>query len=187
MNGLDYLIVIMFVAIIGVGFFNGVTKLTSALIGIYFGAVFAAGFYRATAAALVDLLSTISLRTSELVCFLMLFLAFSTLFAIVFSRWLGGLKLPRRFAILDNVGGAALGLLVSGVAMTLASLVLAVTLQALNQTATIAGHDPALALLREEIRDSTLVPFFLRMSPFFVQVIAPWFPGGLPPILNLVQ
>ena len=186
-NGLDYLIVSIFVVIIGVGFFNGVTKLTSAIIGIYFGAIFAAAFYRSTAAAVVDVLSSMNLRTGELACFLLLFLAFALTFSVILSRWLGDIRLPRRIAILDHVGGAALGVIVSGLVVTLASLVFAITLQALNQTATVSGQAPGLALLGEQIRSSTLVPLFLRMSPFFVQILSPWFPGGLPPILNLVQ
>ena len=94
LNGLDYVIVLVFIAIIGVGFFNGVTKLASALVAIYFAAIFAAAFYRATAVVVTDRLTAMNLRTGELTSFLLLFLAFSTVFTIVVSRWLGDLRLP---------------------------------------------------------------------------------------------
>ena len=67
--------------------------------------------------------------------------------------------------------------------MTLAAMLLAITLQALNQTIGITGGDAILTSVRGQINDSTLVPIFLRMAPFFGGMISPWFPGGLPPIL----
>jgi hypothetical protein len=103
---------------------------------------------------------------------------------MVVSRWLSEVRLPRRIAVLDNIGGAALGVVVSGLAMTMAAMLLAITLQALNQTLVIADRDAVLSSVRGQIHGSTLMPIFLRMTPFFVQMISPWFPGGLPPILS---
>lgn len=184
-NGLDYLIIGVFLAIIGVGFFNGVTKLTAAIIAIYFAALVAAAFYRPLTASITGVV-TMNRSTGELVCFTLLFLLFTGVFTIVISRWLGDLRLPRRVAIIDNLGGAALGVVVSGLAMTLAALVLAIMLQALNQTVDVRSGGPGLGVLRDELRHSALVPFFLRMSPFFLRVLTPWFPGDPPPILEAV-
>jgi uncharacterized membrane protein required for colicin V production len=181
-NVLDYLIIAIFVAIIGVGFFNGITKLLASIIAIYFGTLFAAALYGVTTRFVGQYLS-ISKSTGELTFFLILFFIFSTLFTAILSGWIGDLKLPRRVAVLDNLGGAALGVVVSGLAVTLAALVLAITLQALNYASSVSTS-PGLGLVREQIRSSTLVPVFLEMAPFYVRLISPWFPGGLPPILN---
>ena len=185
-NGLDYFIVCTFMAIIGVGFFNGVTRVTAAIFAIYFGSIFAAAFYRPLTSVALDVFTTMNRRTGELTFFLLLFGLFSAAFTIIFSRWIGDLRLPRRITVLDNIGGAALGVVVSGLAVTLASMLLAIMLQALNHTVVIAGQHPTLGFLQSEIRGSALVPRFLDVAPFFVRLVAPWFPGGLPPILNAV-
>jgi len=187
LNGIDYFIVFTFMAIIGVGFFNGVTRVAAAIFAIYFGSIFAAAFYRPLTTLALDVFTTMNRRTGELAFFMLLFLLFSTAFTVIFSRWIGDLRLPRRITIIDNVGGAALGVVVSGLAVTLAAMLLAITLQALNHTVVIGGQDPLLGFVRGEIRGSALVPRFLDMAPFFVRLLAPWFPGGLPPILNAVS
>jgi uncharacterized membrane protein required for colicin V production len=186
LNGLDFFIVVAFMAIIGFGFFNGITKVTAAIFAIYFGTICSAAFYRPLTDLARSLFPSMSRITGELTAFFLLFLALSILFTVLLSRWLGDVRLPRRVAIVDNIGGAALGVVVSGLALTLAALALAVILQALNQTVVVAGHDPILNTLRSQIQDSTLVPIFLRMAPFFLRGLDPWFPCGLPPILNSV-
>jgi uncharacterized membrane protein required for colicin V production len=185
-NGMDFLIIVTFLAIIGAGFFSGITRVTSAIFALYFGAVFAAAFYRPLSNVARDYLTTMEEQTGYLVFFLLLFFAFSVVFTLILSRWMGEVRLPRRIQVFDNIGGAALGVVVSGLAMTLAAMLLAITLQALNQTIVFSGRDAVLTSVREQIDESTLVPIFLRMAPFFGRLIAPWFPGGLPPILTTV-
>lgn len=186
LNGLDFLVVFVFIAIIGFGFFNGITKVTYAIFAIYFGTVCSAAFYRPVTELARRLFPTMSKVTGELTAFFLLFLGFSILFTVLLSRWFGDLRFPRRVAVVDNIGGAALGVIVSGLAITLSALALAVMLQALNQTSVVAGQDPILGMVRRQISDSSLVPLFLRMAPFFLRMLAPWFPGGLPPILDTV-
>jgi hypothetical protein len=185
-NAMDFLIIATFLGIIGAGFFGGVTRVTSAILALYFGAVFAAAFYRPLSDAARKHIATMAEQTGDLVFFLLLFFMFSIVFTIIVSRWMGEIRLPRRIQVFDNIGGAALGVIVSGLAMTLAAMLLAITLQALNQTIDISGRDAMLTSIREQINESTLVPIFLRMSPFFGSLISPWFPGGLPPILSTV-
>jgi hypothetical protein len=146
--------------------------------------VFAAAFYDPLSDQARDLLTTMDDQTGQLVFFLVLFFAFSALMTVVVSRWLGEVRLPRRLQVFDNIGGAALGVVVSGLAMTLAAMMLAITLQALNQTLDVSGNDAILTRFRGQIDGSTLVPIFLRMAPFFARLISPWFPGGLPKILD---
>ena len=123
-DGLAYPIMGAFLAIVGGGFFNGVARLTSAIIAIYSAALFAAAFYRPLTDAVADVV-VMNRRTGELVFFLLLFAVFAGVFTTIISRWLGDLRLPRRIAILDNLGGAALGVVISELAAPSAALVLA--------------------------------------------------------------
>jgi uncharacterized membrane protein required for colicin V production len=183
-NLLDIVIVSIFLAIIGLGFINGISRVASALIAIYFGTVFACAFYR----PLTDLgqryISAMGRQTGELFFFASLLVISSTIFAIVIQRWLGDVKLPRRIEIIDNAGGAALGVGVAVLAVTLAAMFLAIMLQALNQTLGGSTQESAMTWLRGQLDASVLVPIFVRMTPVFTQIIEPWFPRGLPPILS---
>lgn len=184
MNALDFAIFGVFLAVIAVGFFAGVTRVTAGIVAIYFASVCSAAFYRPVAESLRDVIGTMNRQASYLCSFFLLFLVFSSIFAFYISRWLGDLKFPRRIEIIDNVGGAALGLLVSGLAVTLAAILLAVMLQALNQTFGPGSNDSVVGFVRDQIDQSQLVPLFLRVSPYFVRLVSPWFPNGLPPILS---
>ena len=75
-----------------------------------------------------------------------------------------------------------LGLLGAGTAVTGAPLLLSILVQALQQVATY-GQGPLGGVVDEQVRGSALVPLFLRLSPYFIQLIEPWFPGGLPQLL----
>lgn len=182
-NGLDLFIIVTFLAVITLGFFNGVTKVTAAIFGIYFSAIVAAAFYRPLTDAVREHMTTMSLKTGYLFFFIVLFLAFAAAFSYVIAKWLGRLKLPRRIEILDNVGGAALGVVVAMLAATLAAMLLVVVVQALNQTFGVAPVG-SVGSVHQQINESQLVPLFLKLSPVFASLLEPWFPGGLPPILS---
>jgi uncharacterized membrane protein required for colicin V production len=182
LNTLDIVIISTFLAVIAVGFFNGVTKVTAAILSIYFGSIVSAAFYRPVTDGARNHMGAMSERMGQLFFFTILFFVFSVAFTFLISNWLSGLKLPRRVEIIDNVGGAALGVIVSGLAVTLAAMLLVILLQALNQTFG-TGDSVMVGFMHNQISGSTLVPVFLRISPHFVRLISPWFPSGLPPIL----
>jgi hypothetical protein len=77
-----------------------------------------------------------------------------------------------------------IGLLVAGAAVTVAAMLLSITVQALNQAS--YGQGPLVNIVGNQIEESALVPFFLRLSPHFIRLIEPWFPGGLPQLLSSV-
>jgi uncharacterized membrane protein required for colicin V production len=184
LNGLDFAIIGTAMVIIALGFFGGVTKVTAAILSIYFGSIVAAAFYRPVTDAARGHITSMNAATGHLFFFVLLFFAFAMAFTLLISRWLGQLKLPRRIEIIDNVGGAALGVLVSALAVTLAAMLLVVMLQALNQTFGGDRSGSMVGFAHDEIEQSKLVPVFLRMSPAFVRIVSPWFPNGLPPILS---
>jgi hypothetical protein len=66
-------------------------------------------------------------------------------------------------------------------AMTLSVAV--ILLGAFNQ-ASIVGGVNNLGGLGDQIRESELVPIFIKLQPTINLALRPWFPNGLPPILD---
>jgi uncharacterized membrane protein required for colicin V production len=184
LNGLDFAIIFAFLAIIGLGFFGGVTRVVAAIVSIYFGSIVAAAFYAELTEAARDRVYSMSLATGELVVFCSLFLISSVALWFAFAKGLQGIKFPRRLEIADNLGGAVLGLIVSGLAVTLAAMLMSILLQVLNQTVGAGNSDSLVGSVQAQIRNSELVPVFLDLTPYLNRLLEPWFPGGVPSILN---
>lgn len=184
MNGLDFAIIFAFLAIIGLGFFGGVTRVVAAIIAIYLGTIVAAAFYSALTDAVMEYVSSMSLATGQLVIFCVLFILSSTALWFALARGLRSAKFPRRIAIADNLGGAALGLIVSGLAVTLAAMLLSILLQVLNQSVGAGNSDSLVGSIQAQITSSQLVPVFLDLTPYLNRLIDPWFPNGVPSILS---
>jgi hypothetical protein len=89
-----------------------------------------------------------------------------------------------RFAIMDNVGGATLALTAGALAIAMTISVSVIILGAFNQSA-VMGGDENLGALGNQIRGSELVPMFLKLQEPLVVAYKPWFPNGLPPILEV--
>ena len=185
-NGLDFAIIFAFLAIIGIGFLSGITRVVAAIVAIYLGSAVAAAFYRDLTDAARAHAGTLSQPTGQLAVFTVLFVATSALFTVLLSRGLNGWKLPRRVEIIDNLGGAALGVFVSGLAVTLAAILLSILLSALNQSVGQTSSGTMSGAVDTQVSESQLVPVFLDMAPFFTAALEPLFPGGLPPILDAV-
>lgn len=183
MNVLDVLIIISVGVMIGVGFFLGIGRLTSAVISLYFSAIIAARLYEPISTVLKDLVAQMNPATADLIAFVMLFLGLAAIFSMVITRSFHSFALSGRFSILDNLGGATLGILISGATIALAMTITTVLLQVLSETTSSAGTG-ILGALREQVQSSALAPLFLRLLPVLTSTIRPWFPEGLPAILE---
>src|SRR5687768_15826131 len=115
MNLLDFFIIGAVGVMVGVGFFLGIGRVTSAMIALYFSAIIAATFYLPISDVIHGVVSEMNESTSELVAFVLLFLGMAGIFSAVISRSVHSFALSGRFAILDNIGGATLGILIAGV------------------------------------------------------------------------
>jgi hypothetical protein len=124
-----------------------------------------------------------SAGTAELLAFVFLFFGVTALAWALLTRSIRNTDMTSRFAILDNVGGATLGVVVAGVTIALAVTVMTLLLQVLTQTTSDSGTG-MLGTLRGQVRGSALVPTFLRLLPILTSTIRPWFPGGTPSILS---
>ncbi len=182
-NVIDFIVIIAFMGMVSLGFFHGLARLVLALVAVYFGAIFAASFYRTLADAVRGSGIDLTRPTSELLSFLLLFFGFALVASVAATRTMGRLSLPRRLRILDTVGGVALGVVVATLAVVVTVMLLSFSLQVMDQLS-YGGSSSFLRHLQNGIDDSVLVPFFLRLAPFFNRTISPWIPGGLPPALR---
>jgi uncharacterized membrane protein required for colicin V production len=183
MNVLDFVIIAMVGVMIGAGFFLGVSRVTASIVAIYFAAIVSATFYQSIATSLEDLVSAMNPSTAELLSFVLLFLTMTILFAFMIMHSLKSSNMAGRFAILDNVGGATLGIVIAGVAVALAITVTTLMLQVLTSTTT-GSQDGMLGAVQSQVSGSALVPVFQKLLPILTSSIRPWFPGGLPDILT---
>ena len=184
MNGLDFAIIFAFLAIIGLGFFGGIVRVASAIVAIYMGSIISAAFYDRLTDAFRSYVSSVSLAMGQLFVFCVIFLLSSAALWWVLANSVKNLRLKRRIEIADNLGGAALGVAVSVLAVTLAAMLLSILLQVLNRTVGAGDANSIVGTVQGQIRNSTLVPVFLDLTPYFTRVIEPWFPNGIPAILS---
>jgi uncharacterized membrane protein required for colicin V production len=180
-NALDLILLIALMAILGAAFFSGISKTVSSIFAVYLAAICAAAFYEDLTDAAQEY-TAIGQTTGELSFFFLTFLCFSMAFTFIISRWLEGMRLPLWFSVVDSIGGAALGLLVAAAAVTVSAMLLSIVVQALQQVA-LSGDGSLVSIVDDQISESMLVPFFLRLSPYFTSMFEPWFRGGLPQLL----
>lgn len=184
MNVLDVVIVAVFAGVIAAGFFVGIGRALAAIVATYFATVMAATFYEPLGDLFKRAVDDINPSTASLIAFLLLFAFASIGIGYVIIRTLESMSTSNRFVILNNIGGAALGVIVAAVTITLSVTVTVILVQALAQTTADAADGTGLATIGSLIKGSALAPVFLDMLPYVTRIVEPWFPGGLPPILT---
>ena len=183
MNAIDIFVMLFFGGIVLVAFMGGLGKVFSAIVGMYFGIIVAAFFYHPVAVLLQKVLPNMSLTIGELAVFVFLSLAFSIGFGVMLARTFVLERFPRLFGAFNNIGGGVAGILVALLATVLASMIVTLFLQALYTT-TNAGAHGFMQFVQSQMQGSTLVPIFLKLVPTFITPLKPWFPRGLPPLLD---
>ena len=183
MNALDIFVMLFFGGIVLVAFMAGLGKVFSAIVGMYFGIIIAAFFYRPVAALLQKVLPTMSLTIGELTVFVVLTIAFSLGFGAMLARTFVLERFPRLFGAFNNISGGVAGIIVALLATVLASMVVTLFVQALYAT-TNAGAHGFMQFVQSQMQGSTLVPIFLKLVPTIITPLKPWFPRGLPPLLD---
>lgn len=184
MNAVDILILAIFAGVIAIGFFVGISRALSAIVAIYFGTVMSATFYEPLGRVFERFIGGINPNTARLIAFLLIVLFASIGIGYVIIRTVESMSAANRFVILNNIGGAALGIIVAVVTITLSITITVILVQALAQTTFDAADDTLLATVRGQIGGSALAPIFLDLLPYVTTIVEPWFPGGLPPILT---
>ncbi|MDQ3549141.1 MAG: CvpA family protein [Chloroflexota bacterium] len=184
MNILDIAIILIFAVLIMVGFFGGIGRVAAGFLAVYFSTIVAASFYRDVGDAFAESVNDMRVTTGHLLAFMFLFVLMTGAFFWGIGQTIKAVELRRgRFAIMDNVGGATLALVVGALAVAMTISVSVIILGAFNQSAVVNG-DENLGALGRQIRGSELVPMFLKLQEPLVVAYKPWFPDGLPPILQ---
>ena len=186
MNGLDFAIIFAFMAIIGLGFFGGLARVSAGLVAIYIAAIVSAMLYQELAQAFSDHVANLNRNTSELFMFIVLFMVSVTIAWFLIAGFLKSIKISRRTPIAGKVGGATLGVVVSAMAVVVAVLLISILLQVLNQTTGSGSAGTVGNSIGNQINSSALVPVFMDVQPVVTRAIAPFFPNGVPSILNTV-
>jgi hypothetical protein len=167
-----------------VGFFGGIGRVAAGFFAVYFSSIVAAAFYDDLGNAFVNRVSDMREATADLLAFMVLFVVMTGAFFWGIGVTIKAVELRRgRFAIMDNVGGATMAMAVGAVAVAMTLSVAVIILGAFNQSAVVNG-DENLGTLGRQIRGSELVPMFLKLQEPILVVYRPWFPEGLPPILE---
>lgn len=184
MNILDFGIILVFAVLIMIGFFGGIGRVTAGIFAVYFATIVSAAFYDDLGDVFINAVSDMREATAYLLAFLVLFLALTGAFLWAIGLTIKAVELRRgRFAIMDNVGGATLALAAGALAVGMTISVSVIILGAFNQSTVVSG-DENLGAFGKQIRGSELVPIFLKLQEPLVIAYKPWFPDGLPPILE---
>jgi len=183
MNLMDIFIVAMFIVIAGTGFFFGVVRTSSSMVAVYLATVISATFYERFGDFIQAVLGAISNGAANFTAFVLLFVGITVLFTFLIITTLQPTSPKRRFAILDNLGGATLSVVIAFVAITMSLAITVVMIQAAVAASGDSSSGP-MSLVRTQLEASSLAPYFLRLMPILTAAVRPWFPGGLPPILT---
>lgn len=184
-NAIDITLAAVFVGVVGLGFLGGVVRLSFFLVSLYLGVIVATYFYVSVGAAMTTTISELSPFTATIVAFFALLAVSSAALVFSLTRTFGTLRLPRRLAGLDQIGGSALGVIAATFSIMIVVLVLGSFFKLVQHTADIGMNvSPMLLLLGGQLRLSFLARYFVELGqPLFVLVL-PWFPNGLPAILS---
>jgi uncharacterized membrane protein required for colicin V production len=184
LNGLDFAIIFAFIAIIGLGFFGGITRVLAAMFAIYVATIIAAMFYADATDTFRRYVDNVALSTGQLFVFMVIFLVTALGLGFALFKGFSNVRERRRFPIADNLGGVVIGLTVSALAVALATIVLSILLQVLNQTVGGGSTGSVVGSIERQLATSALVPVFLDVTPIVTRFVQPWFPNGLPAILG---
>jgi len=182
---LDIFLILIFVGLVALGFWQGLLREIWLLLALYLSAVLAS-LYGDYLASLVGAQvqgvgpgGSGGAVSSALGFFVVFALGVVIIFAILASLF-SSLRLRASLLWLDKVGGITLGLVTSFVLTSFVAYVL---------YAILGGPGPYqeyafFAVLRNQRLTSPLLKAFLVSRPVIMATIQPWLPGGLPAFLR---
>ena len=183
---LDILVVLLIVGGVAFGFWRGLLNQGVAILGVYLGALLGRFAYEPVAQAIAGFIS-LDLRLVQLIVFLLIIIAVTTLLLIGAHALWGSLKLPYRWGQTDLIGGMLLGAVVG----LLAAMFLVLTFGFLVTTAHVNSTAASYPLFNQiqaawtssllrgpvvqvgHILYYSLLPNVGKTSPDILQVFAP--------------
>jgi uncharacterized membrane protein required for colicin V production len=174
---IDILLLLLFVVIAAVGFFQGTIRLTIALVTFYASIILASLYFRFLASYFSN---TNPVIASAISFFLILMIAFAALLAMALYTF-RYIRMPGQLEVLDRVLGVTLGVLF-GVVLT---SVFAMVLQYAFITHSVGNAYPITRALQGSTRSSTLLPLLLStILPQIFNAVSPFLPDAALPFFR---
>ena len=180
---LDILIVLFIIGGVAFGFWRGLLNQGVVILGIYLGALLGRFVYEPIAQAVSSFIS-LDLRLIQLIVFLLIIIAVTTLLLIGAHALWGTLKLPYRWGQTDLVGGMLLGAVVG----VLAAMFLVLTFGFLVNTAHVnsnAANYPLFNIVQAAWSSSLLRAPVVQVGHVFYYSLLPNASKTTPDILKV--
>lgn len=182
---MEILLVVIFVGLIAIGFWQGLLRELWFLISLYLGAILATLYGDYVGAFIArglrpeaSMAAGFGTVASAWGFFIVLVLTTAIFFLLLYAL-VGRLRLRASALILDKIGGILLGLL----AAFLITSFVAFLLSAIVSAPPVEGEWPLLTALRHQ-RDWPLISLFRDMRPIVTAIIMPWLSEGGPVFLR---
>ena len=174
---LDFLLIVLWAALVGWGLRTGVVRQIGMLVGVYAAVVLAASLYRPLGQFGSMAFGREALQAAEFVSYVLMFLLVFGLVGVLIWRAYPRSRLSPKFG-LDNVAGAAVGA-VWGALLLIAVL----TILRFYAATPWRGQEATQQGVVRQVAGSQLAPVLeVVLSPLW-QIMTPWFPAVVPPRL----
>lgn len=181
MSFVDVLLMILLIAVIATGFFQGAIRTVIALVTFYASIVLASLYFRFLAIFFVRrgtnerIAESISFFIILLLCFVILFVASAYTFRYI--------RLPGRLDFLDRVVGTLLGVVLAAMVGVIVAVILSYAFVRYDAAATASF--PLTAAFQRSVRSSTLRPLLLNKGlPRLYTAVAPFLPEAAQPFFS---
>ncbi len=178
-NWLDILILVLVVVGIGKGFADGLLRQIIGLAALYMGTILGAQYYAVLSGFVNFLFFNAPSKFVNAFAFFIILIAVSALTNWLVSDVYKSTKL-QLLPVVDQLGGAILGLVTPLIVLTLALPVV-----------TFAAGEPwpyfdaTRTVVIQTLQTSRLLPIFDYFKPLILNAVGPWLPAGLPSLFNL--
>lgn len=175
MNFIDILFILLLLAFLALGFFQGTIKLLVAIISFYISIILASLYFQYVGGFLRQRLHT-SPAMAQIVGFaLILFLIFILLMLAGFYTFRYA-KLPASLDFIDRIIGTLLGLVMGGLMLGMLALILDILLIQGNPASEITF--PIMNTIQSAARTSIMIDYFkIQVLPMILNLVRPFLPA----------
>jgi len=176
LNPWDFVIVLALVGGVALGFVRGLVRMALSLVVLYVAAALALVFHMQLG-RLINQMSGLPLAVAQGLAFLLILAVVAILLNFLLRRAYRDTELPGLRQI-DQLGGMAIGFVLTIIWIGLSLLVLAFML-----STPVTADDTFRQSMVYYFQSSNLIPIFYKFLPIALATLRPWMPKGLPPDL----
>jgi uncharacterized membrane protein required for colicin V production len=177
-NWLDFLIFFLIIASMAVGFATGLLRQVISLAALYIASILGAQYYTVVSGWISRFSLQSGNRFQDAFAFLVIVIVVSSIINwLAFDAYRS--TRIRLVPLVDQLGGAILGLVTMVITI---SLVLPVIAFATGEP--WPWSEPTRQLVMTGMQTSRVLPIFEQLKPLLLSALRPWLPAGLPSIFN---